>query len=56
MNNLTTKNYSVVFKHLEQIKETKTVYSIGSETQNIKELRKLSNQLRTPKPISYSTT
>jgi len=51
-----SENYSAVFTKLNELKQTKTVYSISTESQNIQELRKLSNQLNTPTPVTYSFT
>lgn len=54
MANKCSTDYSVVFKKMNQIKESKTIYSISNESKNIKELRKLSQQLNNPQPVTYS--
>ncbi|MDK7664393.1 MULTISPECIES: hypothetical protein [Cytobacillus] len=47
-------SYSVVFNKMSEIKESNTIYTIGKESRNIQELRKLSNQLNKPQVTSYS--
>lgn len=55
MNSHQDSTYKVIFNELKKATESKrTVYTISTESQNIKELRRLSDQLNRPQPSTYS--